>query len=267
MTALAPEALAGDLRRLGVSRGDVLMVHASLKAIGPVDGGAAGVVRALDEAVGAEGTLLMVLGAADDWAWVNEKPERERPALLSDATPFDPVTTPAQEDVGVLAEVFRQAAGTVVSNHPEGRFGARGRLATAFTANVPWHDYYGPYSPLERFVKADGKVLRLGADTNTVTLIHFAEYLARVPTKRRVRRHRKVTTPQGPDIRVVDCLDDCNGIVDWPGEDYFAVILRAFLDAHPAPCGPVGGATSELLPARDLVMFATTWMTEHFAGF
>jgi hypothetical protein len=35
--------LAGELRELGVDSGDVLMVHASLRAIGPVEGGAKGV--------------------------------------------------------------------------------------------------------------------------------------------------------------------------------------------------------------------------------
>lgn len=242
------------------------MVHVSLKAIGPVDGDAVGVVHALDAAVGADGTLLMVLGADDDWSWVNDRPEAERLALLGDAEPFDSQTTRAEEDVGVLAEVFRQAEGTHVSNHFEGRFAARGRLATDFVADVPWDDYYGPGSPLERLVNANGRVLRLGADTNTVTLIHYAEYLADVPSKRRVRRHRRLAAPRGPEIRVVECLDDSNGIVDWPGEDYFSVILGDYLATHEVSRGAVGGATSEIIPARDLVTFATRWMTTHFAS-
>ena len=67
-----------------------------------------------------------------------------------------------------------------------------------------------------RLVEAGGSVLRLGADTNTVTLIHYAEYLAHVPDKRRVRRHRRVFGSDGPGIRVVECLDDNLGIVDGP---------------------------------------------------
>ena len=59
-------------------------------------------------------------------------------------------------------------------------------------ADVPWDDYYGAGSPLERFVAAGGRVLRLGADDDTVTLIHYAEYLAPIADKRRVRRHRLV---------------------------------------------------------------------------
>lgn len=263
--ARRPDELVADLARLGVRSGDVLMVHASLRAIGPVEGRAAGVIAALDDAVGPEGTVLMVLGADDEWSWVNDHPEELREAFLTEAEPFDPATTEASDEVGALAEVFRTTPGTLVSNHPEGRFGARGRLAHEFTRDVPWDDYYGPGSPLDRFTAAGGRVLRLGADENTVTLLHFAEYLAHVPDKRRVRRHRKVLGPRGPEIRVVECLDDTLGIVDWHGEDYFALILRDYLASHETPRGRVGGAESTLLDGRNLVLFAARWMATHFA--
>jgi aminoglycoside N3'-acetyltransferase len=185
---------------------------------------------------------------------------------MNDAVPFDYRTTPAEADVGVLAEVFRQTPGTVASDHPEGRFAARGRRATDFTADVPWNDYYGSGSPLERLVQANGRVLRLGADPNTITLMHYAEYLADVPAKRRVRRHRRVGTFQGPEIRVVECLDDSAGIVDWPGEDYFGLILRDYLASGAVATGRVGEAASEVLPGRDLVAFAAAWMTSRFAN-
>ncbi len=259
-----PAQIGDDLRRLGVAPGDVVMVHASLRAIGQVDGGAAGVVAALDAAVGPGGTLLMTLGARDDWSWVNEHDEDAREALLIDAEPFDATTTPAATDFGVLAEMFRTTPGTRVSNHPEGRFGARGELAHELTRDVPWDDYYGPGSPLERLVDSGGSVLRLGADENSVTLIHYAEYLAHVRGKRRVRRHRRVLGPGGPEMRVVECLDDSIGIVDWPGEDYFAVILRDYLAAHPSPVGLVGRTRSGLVDARSLVDFAARWMTTRF---
>lgn len=258
--------LVDDLVRLGVHQGDLLMVHASLRAIGPVAGRASGVVAALDAAVGPSGTLLMTLGALDEWSWVNDHPEDTRADFLATAEPFDPLTTPAQADVGVLAEVFRTTPGTLVSNHPEGRFGARGRLADVLTRDVPWHDYYGPGSPLERFIEAGGRVLRLGADENTVTLLHYAEYLAQVAEKRRVRRHRRIVGPDGPAIRVVECLDDGLGIVDWHGDDYFALILREYLATHEVPRGTVGRAPSELLDARDLVTCGTRWMNTHFTA-
>jgi aminoglycoside N3'-acetyltransferase len=132
--------------------------------------------------------------------------------------------------------------------------------------DVPWDDYYGPGSPLERFVQADGRVLRLGADLDTLTLIHYAEYLAPIPSKRRVRRHRLVKGRERPEIRVVDCLDDSDGIVDHPGEDYFAVILREYLATGRASIGFVGRATSELIEAADVVEFSVCWMSEHLVS-
>lgn len=244
------------------------MVHASLRATGPVEGGAAGVVAALDAAVGQAGTVLMMIGARDDQSWINDRPEEERAVLLAGSVPFDTAITPADPDVGVLAEVFRRTPGTAISDHPEGRFAARGRLAEWFVSDVPWDDYYGPGSPLERLVDVAGKVLRLGADADTVTLIHYAEYLADVPNKRRVRRHRLVTTPDGPVVRTVDCLDDSDGIVDYPGPDYFGVILGDYLAAREGSDalarGTVGGARSESIAASDLVAYAARWMTERF---
>lgn len=256
-------AITDDLRRLGVAEGDLVMVHASMRAVGPVVDGADGVLDALATAVGPDGTLLVNTGARDDLGWVNDRPEPERAALLAGTPAFDARTAPADPDNGVLAEVFRTRPGTLVSDHPEGRFGASGRLAAELIADVPWDDYYGAGSPLERLVHRRGKVLRLGADPDTVTLIHHAEHLVDLPGKRRVRRHRVVQGPAGPALRAIDALDDSDGIVDHPGEDYFITILRAYLATGRASVGPVGGATSELLDAADLVGFAVDWMAEH----
>src|SRR5260370_30962874 len=117
--------LCDDLRRLGVASGDVVMVHASMRAIGEVEGRAQGVVSALDEAVGPHGTVLMNLGARDDWAWVSDRTENEREALLADCDPFDYLNTPADPDNGVLAAVFRLTPGTNVNHHPDDPLGPR----------------------------------------------------------------------------------------------------------------------------------------------
>jgi aminoglycoside N3'-acetyltransferase len=116
---------------------------------------------------------------------------------------------------------------------------------------------------LERLVEAEGRVLRIGADLDTLTVLHYAEYLAPIPSKQRVRRHRVVAGREGPELRVVDSLDDSDGIVDHPGEDYFAAILRHYLATGRASVGVVGGATSELIEAADVVEFAVAWMAEH----
>ena len=255
-----------EIRALGVRRGDVLMIHASMRKVG---GDARDLVAAIDEAVGEEGTWMMTLGAEDECSWVNERPEDERADLLEPSAPFDKLTARAEADNGVLAEVFRTTPRTVVSDHPEGRFGARGRLADELTADVPWDDYYGAGSPLERFTQHKGRVLRLGADVDTVTLLHYAEWRAPIENKRRVRRHRVVRADDGqPVVRVVDTLDDSEGIADYDGveEDEFGVILNEYLGTGRAKHGKVGGAQAELIEAHDLVEFAVDWIVTHAAS-
>lgn len=239
--------LVEHLRALGVREGDLLMVHASLRAIGPVECGADGVLDAIATTLGPTGTVMMTMGANDD-------------------EPFDPLTSRAQDDIGTLAEVFRTRPGTVVSNHPEGRFGASGPLAHELMAAVPLQDYYGPRSPLERFLQRGGRVLRLGAHPDTLTILHYAEYLVPLSAKRSVTRIAFIVVEGRLQLRRIDCLDDEHGIVDYPGEDYFAQILRAYLATGRARTGKVGAATSELIEAADVVDFGVAWMAEHFTA-
>ena len=258
--------LTEDLQRLGVRSGDVVMVHASMRRVGAE---ASELVAAIDEALGEAGTWMMTLGAEDEWSWVNERPEDERQSLLEGTPAFDKERARADADNGVLAEVFRTTNGTVVSDHPEGRFGARGRRADELMSDVPWDDYYGAGSPLERLLRHKGRVLRLGADVDTVTLLHYAEWLAPIANKRRVRRHRMVIGDDGqPVIRVVETLDDSDGIADYDGieDDEFGVILGEYLATGRALTGTVGGARAELIDGNDLVRFAVDWIVSHAAG-
>jgi aminoglycoside 3-N-acetyltransferase len=229
-----------------------------------VNGGADIVLRALEDATGKEGTLLMVLGAEGVAEWVELPPDAATIASIPDAAVFKAGFTPASVEMGWLAETFRRTPGTLVTDHPIGRFGARGRMAPHFVERVPWHDYYGPGSPLERLCDFRGRVLRLGAAIETVTLLHYAEYLAPVESKRRVRRYVAVAGPKGPEIRYVDSLDDSQGIVQWDGADYFGLLLSDYLATGKASSGRIGHAASELIDATDLVAFAVRWMEEKF---
>lgn len=272
MDAKAVDELVADLERLGVRRGDVLMLHASLRRIGPVAGGPTGVLDAIDAAVGSSGTLLMILGAVIEHEWVNQHPEGDRAALLANAAPYDPLVSPVLPEVGYLAEAFRLRQGTIVNDNPSGRFAARGARAHELFHDAPWDDYYGPGSPLHRLCDAGGRVLRLGSNLETVTALHYAEYLAEVPEKRRVRRHYRVQGRNGPETRSVECLDDEHGIVDWPAtaagaagpdSDYFALIMQSYLATGRGERGRFGRSDAELVDAADVVQFGARWMTEH----
>lgn len=235
-------ALTAQLRQLGLRSGDVVMTHASMRTVGKVEGGAEGLIQAQIEAVGSTGTLLMVLGADEDEA-------------------FDAETTPVDvEDMGILAEAFRTYPGVQVSDHPADRFGALGPLAQDILEPMPLHDYHGPGSPLERFAAFGGRVLRLGADPDTVTLTHYAEYLAEVPDKIRVRR-RYLRADTGEIW--VESLDDNDGIADWPHGDYFTQIFLDYRSSGAVLVSSIAACQGELFDARHFVAFAVDWMNQN----
>jgi aminoglycoside N3'-acetyltransferase len=236
--------LLRQMEALGLGSYQVLMIHASLRKIGPIVGGADTLLGGLLDVLGPNGTLLMILGADDE-------------------EPFEALTTPADEDMGTLAEIFRQRNGTKVNDHVAARYGAYGLRATELLEPTPLHHYHGPGSVLERFTEMGGAVLRLGADVDTVTLTHWAEYLAKVPTKRRVRL-RYVRADSGEQW--LESLDDTYGIADWEGGNYFSQILLDFLVTGQARTGPVGNCTAELFEAKPFVTFAVEWLETQLAS-
>ncbi|MEM6461530.1 MAG: AAC(3) family N-acetyltransferase [Pseudomonadota bacterium] len=239
---LTKTELLHQLEALGLHKCSLLMVHASLRRIGAVEGGASGLIDALMERLGPNGTLVMPMGA-------------------DDSGPIDFLTTPADRSLGALVEVFRQRPGTLVNDHAAARFEAAGPEAAAILEPIPLHHYYGNGSPLARFVDANGWVLRLGADIDTVTVTHRAEYLADIPEKRLVRR-RYVRADGGEQW--IESLDDTDGIVDWPEGDYFGQILVDFLSREPVIKGPVGNCTAELFASDDFLPFAIDWLEARF---
>lgn len=238
-----PPSLPEQLRELGLLRGDTVMVHTSMRAVG---GRAEALIDALQETVGSEGALLVLI-------------------CHDESAPFDAEASPAWDELGVLPEVFRTRPGVVVNDHPVARFAAWGREARSLIAEPPLHDYYGFGSPLARLVERRGKVLRLGADEDTVTLFHHAEYVARLADKRRVTHEVDVATPDGARTLRISGLDDEHGIAEYDGPDYFIVLLRAFLETGRVPIGRVGGARAECLDAAEAVAFAAAWMEQCLA--
>ncbi|MBI1339951.1 hypothetical protein GC169_07050 [bacterium] len=242
---VSSDQIRRDLKSIGALPGRVVMVHASLRKAGPFEGGAETLIAALADAIGPKGTLLMVLSADAD-------------------EPFDAASSPVDvEDMGVLAEVFRTYPGVRVNDHAADRFAALGPDAERILEPSPLHDYHGPGSVLERLVQADGLVLRLGADVDTVTLTHYAEYLADIPDKRRVRR-RYVRADIGEQW--IDSLDDNEGIAEWAGGDYFPQILVDYVSAGRVVLGAVGNCRAEVLSAPDFVAYAADWMNRHLGG-
>ena len=154
--------------------GDILFVHSSFKSLGTVEGGAASVVGALEDAIGPDGLILMPS--------FNLVKKEERAAT------WNPATTPST--VGWLTEYFRTMPGTCRSDHYSHSVAARGQNAPEFVADhrctdglpspwdlAPWGCTYGTHSPLLKAYRAHGKILMLGVDYMCVTYMHVIEVM------------------------------------------------------------------------------------------
>lgn len=152
--------IAEDLQQLGVRPGGVLLVHSSLSSLGYVPGGPETVIRALLEALGPEGTLLM---PALSYLHVT----RKQPV-------FDVRTTPS--NVGAIPEAFRVRRGTRRSIHPTHSVCGYGPLTARMLGrhaedNTPC----GPCSPFSLLPAVGGQILMLGCGLRPNTSMHAIE--------------------------------------------------------------------------------------------
>jgi aminoglycoside 3-N-acetyltransferase len=269
MSAVTGERLAEDLRRLGLRPGAIAMVHTRMSALGWVVGGSEAVVRALLEALGPGGTLAAYASWQEHVYHASDWPAEHREAYLAAPPVFDPATGEAARDHGRIPERVRTWPGARRSVHPEASVVAVGARADWLCVEHPADDGYGPRSPFARLVEADGQVLLLGAPLETVTLLHHAEALARVGSKRTVTFRIPVAVGGAVEEREYTDIETTHGAFPYEElglpDDEFAVIAGEALAAGIGVRGPVGAGTSILFPARELRDFAVEWMEARFA--
>lgn len=256
--------LIEDLKALGVGPGQVVMLHASVKAVGWVVGGPDVVLHALREVLGPEGTLMMYVGWEDGTYEMDAWPEAKRRAYREECPPFDPATSRAVVGWSILTEYLRTTPGACRSSNPESSMAAIGAKAAWLTADHPLNYGFGRGSPLEKLCEADGKVLLLGSPLDAVTVLHHAEALADVPGKRTVRYVQPVLVGGKPTWVEVEEFDSSRGIKDWDEGDYFVALVEDYLGEGHGRKGQVGAARSFLFDARHLVRFGVEWMERVF---
>lgn len=221
---MSVDEVAEQLRALGVREGGVLCVHTSFRAVRPIEDGPRGLIEALRIALGPEGTLVMPSWTGDD------------------DTPFDPRTTPASGDLGVVADTFRRMPGVARSGHPFA-FAALGPHAERVTAGPLPTPPHTPDSPIGRVHALDGQVLLLGVDHDADTTLHLAELLGGVPY--RIPKHVTVLRDGRP------------ARVDYGENDHCAEGFRladGWLRGRGLQReGPVGHAHARLVRSRDVV--------------
>jgi aminoglycoside 3-N-acetyltransferase len=157
------QQMSAELLHLGVRPGGVLLVHASLRALGlgkDIPNRPEVVFSALLEALGPDGTLLM---PALSYAFVG-----------GEQMVFDVLRTPSC--VGAIPEAFRVRAGTLRSIHPTHSVCGVGRRAEELLSG---HENdqtpCGPNAAFAQLPQAGGQVLFLGCGLRPNTSLHAIE--------------------------------------------------------------------------------------------
>ena len=254
--------LADDFRRLGVSPGDIVMLHASVRAVGEIAGGPDQIHLALKDALTVDGTLIMYASCpqyVDEVGRGNLTAEQEN-EVLAKLPVFDPDTARSQRENGALVELFRSFPGTRVNAHVA-RFAVWGRQADRLLEGQPWNYAFGHGSLLERFVMLDGKILLLGCDHDAVTFLHYAEHIVDVPGKR-VARFKVPVEDNGVRVwREMEEFDTADGAHPAWAAGCFTQIVDGYLARMGNAGALVGNAQSFLLSSQQLLDHALPELT------
>lgn len=258
MRVVIKEEIVNELRRMGLQKNDVVMVHTSLKSMGYVCGGAQTIIEALIEVVGEEGTLMM-----PTQSWRNLDPEEgvhweadeSDWKLIRDHWPaYDKHITPTNT-MGAVAEMFRQWPGSIRSDHPARSVCAYGKYAEYLTKDHDLSNIFGEGSPIARLYELDGKVLLLGVGYDKNTSLHLADIRAEYPGKHNCIQYSAIMENGERVWKEYETL-----FVD--GED-FTEIGSAFEEHCPVSTGRIGEAEIRLMKQRELVDYAVEWMEKN----
>jgi aminoglycoside 3-N-acetyltransferase len=258
--AVTSDSLTRDLRALGIRRGQVVLVHVSMRAIGEIPMGPQTVVLALRRALGRSGTLVVPTQTADNSdtsriykARVAGMNANEIARYHAAMPPFNSLMTPSTS-MGLIAEQVRLTAGAVRSNHPQTSFAALGPMAQRLMADHAPDCHLGGSSPMARLYAIGASILLIGIGYDACSAFHLAEYRY-VPD---------------PPTRTYRCVVEHNGRrLWWEYEDVMLddsdfIEIGAELDRkRGAVHGRVGNAESRLLLLTSAVDFAAEWMRTH----
>ena len=250
------DSLCAGLKTLGVSEGDLLMVHSSLSSLGVVFGGQEAVVRALMKVVGISGTIVMPA-----FTWENDDPVNfENPPLSVEwqelfrkyALPFDKDTTPVYvKGIGAIPEYFRTYPGTLRSDHPYVSFIANGKMAQQIVSQHVLTPSQGMDTPLGALYRLGAKILLLGVDYDNCTAFHLSEALTgRLP--KTLDHYLVIQNGERQWVSVED--------YDYDGDDDFLDLGNAYEQSGAVTAGKIGLATCKLFDLKSAVDFGVEWI-------
>jgi len=174
------EALAA-FQKAGVSKGDTLLFHSSIKSIGWIDGGADAIADALCQAVGTEGTLVAP-------TFTFARPPAPVPVVDPD---IDRCDTGA-----INASVLKRpdARRSLAMAHS---FAVVGKHQAEICEIPPEICPLGDDGPFGKLMDLDAKILLIGVAYTHCTAGHYAEYLCQVPYRETIIQPAMVKMADG----------------------------------------------------------------------
>ena len=152
--------LINGWKKLGLDKGDKVIVHSSFSSLGSVDGGPKAIIKSLQESVGWSGIIVM-------------------PSFTYGSGPFHLEKSPSV--VGLVSETFRQMNDVYRSWHPTHSFCIWGKSAKNWAVIHNDCHPFADNSPIEKLYRNGGKILLIGVDHCANTMIHLAEKFVAVP--------------------------------------------------------------------------------------
>lgn len=209
---LGKDELIAGFERAGL-RNRRCIVHASLRSLGHVDGGADTVAQALAE------IATTVLVPTFTYAPAAIPPRDDRPTnngcdydtdRLGDAhpTPFT-LDMPVARDIGAVADAVRKLSGAIRSDHPLSSIAAVRDNAASYVANQSWDE---PMAPIARMADDDGEVVHIGTDYTSCTTAHYGEIRA---GRRTFIRWAMVADGSVQRVRVGGCSAGFNALAPY----------------------------------------------------
>lgn len=142
------------LAQIGIAHGDIIILHASMRAFGFLFGEEETIIDSILETIGPLGTLVMPAQTTqieDPKAWENPPVPKEWLAEIRNSIePYDPGKTPVAEELGKVAGYFAFYPEAQRSSHPLYSFTACEKEAGYITDNHKLDYGLGLESPLAK---------------------------------------------------------------------------------------------------------------------
>jgi len=151
------DELISNFKKLGVVKGDVLLVHSSYKSFGGVEGGPQTVINALKSILTEDGTLIVPTFNYD----------------FCQGKSYDVKTTPSK--MGIITEIVRADPNSKRTLDPVFSFAILGKHRDYLT-NLENDHSFGANSVFEKLRELDAKIMIIGLAYNeSVTFFHHIE--------------------------------------------------------------------------------------------